>query len=430
MDSAINRRLILVAIIIVAILLIGGLFLFLPRNTANTPNTQTPLGEVFPSGDSRPITNQGQETFPPLANDVITIATSSLINSNTAEQLGGNDFIGTTPYDGRFKNIVSTPIAAATILPNATNTILYIDQASGNIYSTSLVGGVGERLSITTITGVREVVWGKEIDKLNLIIGQDNLLGRTFSLFYPSDDVTNNLLNFTSSSTNQYYNFTVNPNANKIISLARTSDGVGVYESNFKLIKPTLITTLLFGDWRLSWPNPDIVALETKPSALVPGSLYFLNLKTKSLTKILGGLSGLTSLVSPNNNYIIYSNNSSSGLETYLYDLKNKQVKLLPFATLADKCVWSHDSKIIFCASPTTLPRGQYPDDWFKGIISTTDDFWRVETSSSTAKLLAPGSSIGPFDASYLLIDNANETVLFTNKLDSSLWSFDVRESF
>ena len=110
------------------------------------------------------------------------------------------------------------------------------------------------------------------------------------------------------------------------------------------------IFELPFGEFNTSWPTKDNIALLTKPSAKTEGYLYFLNAKTGALTRILGETKGLTAVVSPDGEKIIFSGIYQNGTEAKIYNVKSKTVSELGFVTLADKCAWGKKIKIWFIA--------------------------------------------------------------------------------
>ena len=128
------------------------------------------------------------------------------------------------------------------------------------------------------------------------------------------------------------------------------------------------IFELPFGEFNVSWPTKDNIVLLTKPSAKADGYLYFLNPKTGALIRILGGIKGLTAVVSPGGEKIVFSGLGQDGTEAKIYDVKNKTVSSLGFATLADKCAWGKKNKnMVYCAVPATISGSNQPDGWYQG---------------------------------------------------------------
>ncbi len=431
MEPTINRRTILIIIAVLAVILIVVLGIWFFRGSSSNPNTiQGNTDNAFPSGDSRNVPVASQDNFPSDS----SIGGGAPAGAATSTIIGDQAINPSSLISGQFKHIIAAPVASATIFPTSTDKIIYLDQGSGNVYQISFVGDQQKRLSLTTILDLRQTFWGGTINSPQAIIGVDSPTGLNFSTLslHPNSSTTESSLQEFSGPTisNNYYTFTPSPDGKKVFALTRTNGGVTGVITDFNFSNPIKIIDLTFGDWQINWPNLGTITLTTKPSVLLPGSVYTLDLKTKAINRILGGINGLITTISPDTKWLIYSGLNNGRLETSLFSLNTKSSTLLPFATLANKCVWTNKSDKFYCAVPVNPPAGQYPDDWFKGLISFNDDFWQIMTASTTAKIIADPGHLGAFDASHLFLDNQNETLFFINKKDSTVWSLDVREGF
>lgn len=425
MDQLLNRRWLLIAIAVLVILLAGALIWFNWGN--DLPGVSVIDSGEFPLADSQEVPG-AQSLFPDNTNPNNTSSSTTGIDSE-----GGASFSDFGLVSGKFKQIISAPIASATIFPQISNTIYYLDQATGNLYKSSLIGEGQERLSLTTLNNLRRVWWWGTNAEPAAIVGQEiagqiNLISASLQTASGTDQ---KISDFSGPMVpNNFYTFSVNPKRNKIVALGREKNLVSAYLINGNFNKPEKILGLSFGDWRLSWPEENLIAFETRPSSLIPGALYLLNLKTKSFDQIIAGSLGLTSTVSPNGLWVIYSESRDGKVLTYLLNLKQKTKTLLTFSTIADKCAWTSDGAVVYCAAPNTVTSSDYLDSWFKGTISSNDNFWMVNVASSSAKMVADTAKNSLFDVYKPFLDDSNETLFFTNKKDSSLWSFDVREGF
>lgn len=418
--AAKNKRVIFVALGIVVIF-IFILFALVLRPSSNQTPITTESDGFFPSGDSQsiPITNL------PALQELLSVSLNS--ESATSSQIGVNYSLA----GSRFKKLVAEPVVSAAWLIGSDDAVVYLDQASGNLYQVSLLNGGRDRLSFTTYNGPSDVIWGGNINEPRAII-KHSLGGPTFSaarLVVSSS--TDSLWEFLANEVpDNSYAFTSSPNGQSLFYLTKSTSTVLGVKSDWQFNNQEQFIKLVFGDWQINWLSDNLISFQTKPSALVSGSLYLLDLKIKKFNKILGGINGLLSKVSPNGQMAIYSGVESGKTIVKILDLKTKDSSLLPFSTLADKCAWSHSSENIYCAVPNNFSDQQYPDRWFKGLTSFNDDFWKIDAASGTAKIIADTAKTNAFDADKLFTDNNDETLFFINKKDLSLWSFDIRESF
>ena len=73
---------------------------------------------------------------------------------------------------------------------------------------------------------------------------------------------------------------------------------------------------------------------------------------------------------------------------------------------------------------PDNFPQGDYPDDWYQGLISFKDSIWQKNFSTGETNILINETNadvINPFltkDENYLI---------FTNKTDNTLWSLKLK---
>lgn len=183
-----------------------------------------------------------------------------------------------------------------------------------------------------------------------------------------------------------------------------------------------------FSEWI---PQPialNKIFLTTKASATVPGFLYELNTTNKTFKKIIGSINGLTTLVSPDGNFILYSSSRGSEIQLHLYNVVSGTGTTLGVTTLPEKCTWNTTSTEIYCAIPDTLPLAQYPDDWYQGTISFTDTLWIINPiTGSTNKLIDlreyKNSGINMVN---LMISKGDRYLFFKDNTDKTLWVADL----
>lgn len=101
----------------------------------------------------------------------------------------------------------------------------------------------------------------------------------------------------------------------------------------------------------------------------------------------------------------------------------------VPVATIADKCAWTADDSAIYCGIPVSPPTGvNYPDDWYQGAVQFSDRIWKIQVSGRYAQLVLDFSkeANGSLDTEALALDPASSTLVFVNKNDGSLWSYQL----
>ena len=148
----------------------------------------------------------------------------------------------------------------------------------------------------------------------------------------------------------------------------------------------------------------------------------------EDFNKILGGINGLTTLTSPNGRIVLYSNNNLS-LSVFNRDTGNSN--LLGVKTLPEKCVWGGSaSDIIYCAVPRFIEQAQYPDSWYQGEISFSDEIWKIGVESGNTAMIADPISVKngeEIDGIKLNLDEGQNYLFFVNKKDSYLWELQLK---
>ena len=197
---------------------------------------------------------------------------------------------------------------------------------------------------------------------------------------------------------------------------------------NLTTDKKTQIFNSPFTEWLPQWGNNKTISLTTKPSSGIPGYVYRMDATTgKNLTEIFGGINGLTTLPSPDGKLILYGDDT---LSLYIYHLDTKVSDLLGVKTLPEKCVWGKTSDIVYCAVPKLPALALYPDAWYQGEVSFSDQFWKIDIKTgNTTMLLDPTTVAGgsDIDGIKLALDTSGNYLFFVNKKDSFLWEFSLK---
>src|SRR3989344_2983511 len=316
-----------------------------------------------------------------------------------------------------------------------TTTALYMERATGHIYKINLDGTNNIRLSNATVPKSFEASWSYKSDKMAVRYFEDPAPGSvklTVKTFLAS---IGHLLKATSTLEAELKGLAlpvtvseiaVSPAEDKVFYLSNAGDELteGVV-ADFGNKNQKKIFELPFGEFNISWPAKDNIALLAKPSAKADGYLYFLNSKTGTLTRILGGIKGLTAVVSLDGEKIIFSCIGQDGTESKIYDLKSNIISELGFATLADKCVWGKKNnppvgRMVYCAVPARISGSNQPDDWYQGTVSFDDGIWSKNITTGES-----GSLLSPFGADIMniFINDDESYLIFTDKNDGTLWS-------
>lgn len=209
------------------------------------------------------------------------------------------------------------------------------------------------------------------------------------------------------------------------------SSSVGTI-ANSKNAGVTRIFTSSFTEWLPQFPNQNLITLSTRPSGGVPGYLFFLNPKTKTLTKILDGINGLTTKTSPDGKFVLYSSTKNKSFDLFVYNVEKKETFSLLTKTLPEKCVWSKkETSVIYCAVPQEIVPTLYPDRWYQGLVSFSDSVWKIDTRDARAEVVfTPGELGAPaLDIVNPTLPSDDSSLLFMNKVTGTPWVYLLTET-
>lgn len=327
--------------------------------------------------------------------------------------------------------------ALKALIPQKENALAvrYVERSTGNVYQKFMDKVEESKISTTLIPKIHEAIFGSNGQSVILrYADDDHKTIETFSGALPKETAGGDSLpemkgGFFPQNIND---LSLSPDGSKIFYISKFGDGVLGTTINLDGGKKSQIFNSAFTEWAPQWVNDRIIALNTKPAASVPGYLYVLDTQTKDFNKVLGGISGLTSLYSPNGKKILYSKTSASGdgIVLSLYDTDTKTSADLGIRTLPEKCVWSEDNVIAYCAVPHSMNPGQYPDIWYQGLVSFRDSIWKINTKTDVFNLLSDISQEtgAPMDGTKLFLDEKENYLFFINKKDSILWSLKITQ--
>lgn len=185
-------------------------------------------------------------------------------------------------------------------------------------------------------------------------------------------------------------------------------------------------------EWDVEWTSNNTVTLTTTPSGFVPGHMYTLNLQNNSLTHRLRGLKGLTTRTNPNASMTLYNKNESGDFSLWLYDHnENTSTIVSNLKTLVEKCLWK-DVNSFICAVPKKMPGGVYPDDWYKGKVSFSDDYF-VEIDvelSGVREVILKTDTVGDgqfnVDGYSLKLSASGQELFFIDRKTGDLWVYEI----
>jgi len=308
----------------------------------------------------------------------------------------------------------------------------YVDKATGNIYQTFADKIEERKFTTTIIPRVHEAYFGNHGGSVIMrYLKADARTIETFVGSLPKEvlggDTTGNNEIKGSFLPSNVKDVSLSPDTLKVFYLFESGENIIGTILNLTTNQKTQIFDSPFTEWLPEWPNQNTITLSTKPSFGVPGYIYSMNSAGKNFSKTLGDINGLTALTSPDGKLILFSNNNLS-LNVYHTDTRNSDT--LGIKTLSEKCVWGKMSDAIYCAVPKLIGVGAFPDSWYQGEVSFSDQIWKINVKNGNgALLLDPVAVRGgeEIDGMRLALDENENYLFFMNKKNSFLWELELK---
>jgi len=332
-----------------------------------------------------------------------------------------------------YGQISKEPIAGAVWIEeteDSPETVRYAERATGHVYDFDIENMNSSRITNTTIPKLFRSFFGNRGESF---IGQ--YLTETESKIETfSSKITKESLSIedTAIFNNEAISASLSPNENLLAYLVKGKQSSRIVVLNIENSSIREVFSSPFSEWVIKWINNTKILLTTKPSGSVDGFAYVLDINSKNKERILGSKRGLLANISPSEKYILFSktlDNRELGL--FIKDTSSETETFLPIKTLPEKCTWSPNETYIYCAVPVSMGQGVFPDDWYKGSVLFSDEFWVIDTQDETvSNFFSPTQENFPsVDAIDLSLSKSGEFILFKNKIDLTLWGLRVKEA-
>ncbi|PJE58299.1 MAG: hypothetical protein COU81_01425 [Candidatus Portnoybacteria bacterium CG10_big_fil_rev_8_21_14_0_10_36_7] len=299
-------------------------------------------------------------------------------------------------------------------------TVKYLTKSGGNLFQSNLLGNNIAKISNASLNDLTTATWSYNGQKI-------------IATFSERRDSIKYLFNYDTGETMPFSNniskITFSPNTDKIAYLTydkiNKSGGIFIANSDLSNAKKIFDTTIT--DWQIAWPAKDIIIIITSPSGLAQGAVYGINTQTGDYQILLSDLYGLNTTLSPDGARLIYSYTDAQGknLKTYSMNIDGSNKYALPFSTISDKCIFSQDTRNIFCAVIKDIPPDSLlPDDYYQDAFKSRDDFVEYDLiKKESSRILFADDYTTNFDASNLLLTPEEDYLIFINRQDGLLYS-------
>ncbi|MCK9344722.1 MAG: hypothetical protein M0P64_01195 [Candidatus Pacebacteria bacterium] len=409
-----KRNLIIITVVILS-LLGGGAYWYYSQKGA------LPGGDIlFPGGSGTRTDGGGTTTEQPTDEDTFTPGVDTRLPR--LYQLHITPTSGVGFFEAKDKKGVVT-----------NRTVRYVERGLGHIFETQLSTYVESRIVNETRPRISEALWGNSGNSV-VFRFLDTTEGAT---------IKTRIINLSSPFATSSSEFLTTEELylpDSIPFMATAEDGTnGLFYlaekdgtfTTFQNLNASKIFNSVFTEWLPQFPSQKLVTLTSRPSEKVPGHMFFLDPKTKAVTKILGNINGLTTLTSHDGKFVLASESRNGAPELSVYDVTKKTMLPIYLRGLPEKCVWgTKNPTLVYCGVPEALTNASYPDQWYQGVVSFSDSLWEINAETlAVRKVFTPKDFKAPaLDMTNLSLSSDDAYLVFINKLTSTPWVYSIVE--
>lgn len=385
-----------------------------------------------------------QNPSPGLAvnNDYDTDMKNAVVDFQNRNGLTGDGVIGPKTYAklNSIQGITTFTSIKKDIQTETVSLVRYVDTASGFVFDKPIrKNEEAVKKSDKSIPGVVEAFFDDTATRIVMRYLKEKIIQTYIArLTFPKIDPNltkeeRDVLPKTATVTGEYLpeniaTLSISRDRKNMFYLLPSSSGVVGFTYNLTTkAKKQIFSSPLF-EWIADFASTGKINLTTKSAAQVLGYSYSVGNPSGNLSKNIGGELGLTTLMSPDGKKILLSMASNNALSTFVLDVSSGKRTSVSPSTLPEKCVWTKDSKKIYCAAPAQAVSGLFPDDWYKGKMSFDDVLWSIDMRDMNGNIIYDFVSKNGkrLDATNLQLNSSEDYLGFINKKDGLLWGFDL----
>ncbi|HEV3245355.1 MAG TPA: hypothetical protein VG102_03280 [Candidatus Paceibacterota bacterium] len=399
-------RFVTVTLIVVALGGLLGWYYFLQAKNAQT-NAQN--------------TGAGYSALPP-SFEGSTGSTYANIVSTLGESPGG-----AASSTSRLWEVSEVPVAGFGWQKGAEPTLYFIERSSGYVFEAQVSGHSVTRLTDT----LRPKIYDASVTMDGSVVERSVDMSGARITFAGSVASSSAIVAATTSVASLIGNdlpqgigtIAADPAYDTLFFTIPNPSGVSIVSTNVAGEKERSLFSSSITGWRLLAPGDGTVVLLQNPLDSVIGYAYHLQ-KSGALVEVAQA-PGLTVLPHASSSALIFGSSQNGSLSLFAQSSADASPAQLPIQTVADKCAWAPGAALIaYCGVPETVASKQFLDDWYKGLLHTSDRFFEINISAASTILLydPSGDTSAQLDVTEMYVDPTGQYLAFISGTDGSLW--------
>ncbi len=336
----------------------------------------------------------------------------------------------TTPPEETLIEISSSPLEQLTERPIAgyafiesleEKNILYAERGTGYVFKMDLNAKSENRLLNNTIGKVTDAVFDPEGGSVVLVREEDD--NTTSTAWYQISDTAQDTLIIPTDSRDFYLVSSTTLYYTKVLN-----NQTFAYSFDRKTMETNVLWQIPFVDARVSWNDDGSATISNKVSSVLSGGVY--TVSGNNIQKLTETKTSLTSINSQEAGTLVYSyyDKTLGFMVSEKLDTTTNEKTEVPIIVLPEKCAFSKTAtRTMWCAGDNNANQN-YAVSWYKGILNSQDNIWKVDLESGIAELSINLTDQAGFDIDVTDFTLSNGNIFFINKMNGTLWWYRVGE--
>jgi dihydrofolate reductase len=174
-------------------------------------------------------------------------------------------------------------------------------------------------------------------------------------------------------------------------------------------------------------PGRDWLGYFLSPSTQRSAVIYAYDFNNGNIHMLVGKASALDGVWNDNGSVMAYNKlGKNNRISLWIASWEGKNARAITPATFVDKIAWSHDSSVLYVASPREMPT---VSKYYDGVI-TLDKFYLVDTqtgnSTEVLDFLDFTNPVTPIDARDFFFSPEGKLLYFRNNYDNSIFAINL----
>ncbi|MEK7559724.1 MAG: hypothetical protein AAB522_00265 [Patescibacteria group bacterium] len=392
-----TRKTLIISVIVIIVAVAALIILFGRKKSENGGSTF--LGRLFPQSET--VVEQPPEIPPELLTSTETQEPS--LNPATAQNLPPGTLI----------RLSSDNVSSLAITGTTTKYHKNTAENLGHLFERLADGSNEERrVSNFTIPKILRVVWSPDARRAVIFYNLNEEI-RKILVDYTETTPKTNFLPDTISAV------AFSPDSKSITFINSFEETHNIFTASSSFGNQKKILDNNIPGLEISWPAANIIALKTKSSQDDPGFLYTITASGNKFQKVVES-TGLDAMWNKDGSKIMYTD---FNLNLFYLNTKTGEQKGLSLKTVAEKCVFSAKSDVVYCAIPKTVSKNMNSDKWWQGKIAFTDSIAGINLSNLELVFFAQTQS----DATNPVLLENDTYLLFKDRSTGELWSLKLK---